>query len=49
MKVLVIPGMLLKASGKKLKTLQNWTEKCRDFTTIMSENDGSTIKVTKWS
>ena len=25
MKVLVIPGMLLKASGKKLKTLQNWT------------------------
>ena len=25
MKVLVNPGMLLKASGKKLKTLQNWT------------------------
>ena len=25
MKVLVIPGMLLKASGKKMKTLQNWT------------------------
>lgn len=36
-------------SGLTKKRSLKETEKCRDFTTIMSENDGSTIKVTKWS
>ena len=36
-------------SGATKKRSLKETEKCRDFTTTMSENDGSTIKVTKWS